>query len=87
MDTVSLHLMTTIKIMPQDDKTATGVSYVAVAHEPKGENESAPVPLEAFVVVGKYFDTFRLTGKGWKISERVFKPTFRKPAAESDHQR
>ncbi len=83
MNTVSLHLMTTIKIMPLHEKAATGVSYVAVAHEARGEDESAPVPLDAFVVVGRYFDTFRLTDKGWKISERVFKPTFRKTTPET----
>jgi hypothetical protein len=83
MDTVSMHLMTTIKIMPQDEKSATGISYAAVAHEPKGEDESAPVLLDNFVVVGKYHDTFVLTDDGWKISERIFRPVFRRPPTEN----
>jgi hypothetical protein len=83
MSTVSLHLITTIKIMPQDENTATGITYAAVAHEAKGEDESAPVPLEAFAVIGKYHDTFVRTDKGWKISERAFRPTFRKPPADT----
>jgi len=83
MDTVSMHLMTTIKIIPQDESSATGISYVAVAHKPKGEDESAPVPLDNFVVVGKYHDTFVLTDDGWKISERSFRPTFRNPPTDS----
>jgi hypothetical protein len=79
MDTVSMHLMTTIKIIPQDENSATGVSYVAVAHKPKAEDGSAPVPLDNFVVIGKYHDVFVRTDDGWKISERVFKPTFFNP--------
>jgi hypothetical protein len=85
MDTVSLHLMTTIKIIPVDEDSATGVSYAAVAHESKGEDESAPVFLDNFVVVGKYHDTFVRTDDGWKISERMFKPTFRKPPADESN--
>ena len=82
MDTVSMHLMTTIKIIPQDENSAIGISYVAVAHKPKAEDESAAVPLDNFVVVGKYHDTFVLTDDGWKISERSFRPTFRNPPAD-----
>ena len=82
MDTVSMHLMTTIKIIPQDEISATGISYVAVAHKPKAEDESAPVPLDNFVVVGKYHDVFVLTDDGWKISERIFRPIFRNPPTD-----
>jgi len=81
-NTVSMHLMTTIKIFPEDENSATGVSYVAVAHEPRGADTSAPVPLDNFVVVGKYHDTFVRTDDGWKISERSFTPIFRKPATD-----
>ncbi len=82
MDTVSLHLMTTIKIIPQDDNSATGISYVAVAHGPRAEDESTAVPLDNFVVVGKYHDTFVRTDDGWKISERSFRPTFSNPPTD-----
>ncbi len=85
MNTVSMHLMTTIKIITRDEDSASGVSYVAVAHERKAEDEPAPVPLDNFVVVGKYHDTFVRTNNGWKISERVLKPIFRKPAADIPH--
>jgi ketosteroid isomerase-like protein len=82
MNTVSMHLITTIKIMPQDDNSATGVTYAAVAHEPKNTDPAAPTELHDFAVVGKYFDTFTRTDEGWKISERIFKPVFRKPDPE-----
>ena len=85
METVSMHLMTTIKIMPQDEKSATGISYAAVAHEPKAEGESAAALLDNFAVVGKYHDTFVLTDDGWKISERIFRPVFRRPPTEDSN--
>jgi hypothetical protein len=85
MDTVSMHLMTTIKIMPQDEKSATGISYAAVAHEAKAEGESAAALLDNFAVVGKYHDTFVLTNDGWKISERIFRPVFRRPPTENSN--
>ncbi len=75
INTVSMHLMTTIKIIPRGEDSASGVSYVAVAHERKAEDEPAPVPLDNFV----------RTNNGWRISERVLKPIFRKPAADIPH--
>ena len=79
MDTESLHLMTTIKIIPQDESSAMGISYVAVARGARAEDGSTAGPLEHFVVIGKYHDTFVLTDDGWKIAERSFRPTFRNP--------
>jgi|SaaInlV_100m_DNA_5_1039725.scaffolds.fasta_scaffold07153_3 hypothetical protein len=78
---VSMHLMTTIKIMPIDESSAIGVSYGAVAHEPKGQDGAAAV-LSSFVVIGQYHDKFKMTDEGWKISERAFDVIFRKPEAE-----
>lgn len=73
---VSMHMVSTVKITPVDENSATGVTYAAVAHGLKGE---APATLESFEVIGQYFDKFANTEDGWKISERVFTVIYRKP--------
>lgn len=75
---ISMHMITSVKIIPIDENNATGVTYAAVAHGLKG---SGAATLESFDVIGKYFDKFVNTKDGWKISEREFKVIFRKPAA------
>lgn len=78
MSSVSMHLMTTVKIIPLDKDNATGVTYAAVAHEPGVKG--APADLQNFQVLGEYHDKFRRTADGWKISERTFAVIFKKPA-------
>lgn len=65
------HLMSTIRIFPQDQLHATGVSYVTVYTAPHGATE-----VEGFAGIGEYHDEFVLTPVGWKIASRVFKPVF-----------
>ena len=71
------HMMSTIRIFPQDAKNATGVSYVTVYSAPRGEG---PQPVERFAGVGEYHDKFVRTDEGWRIAEREFVLVFTPPA-------
>ena len=70
----SRHHMTTIKITPVDDSTATGVSYVTVYSAPASAER--PAAVNAFTTMGEYHDTFTRTDDGWKILRREYKPAF-----------
>ncbi len=70
------HMMSTIRIFPQDEATATGVSYVTVYNAPRGEG---PQPVERFAGVGEYHDKFVRTADGWRIAEREFVLVFTPP--------
>ena len=69
---VSHHHMSTIKIIPVDATTATGVSYVTVYVEPASDR--LPVTTRGFTALGEYHDRFVKTADGWKIARREFKP-------------
>lgn len=75
---VTHHHMTTIKLMPGDEKTAYGVSYVVVYSEPAAGD--LPVTTKGFLAAGEYHDTFVLTDDGWKIGRRQFRPVLVPPA-------
>ena len=51
--------MSTIRIFPVDQNTATGVSYVTVYSAPPGVNV-----VEGFAAVGEYHDEFVRTDAG-----------------------
>lgn len=78
MSTESMHLITTIKIFPIDENNATGVTYFAVANEPKTD-DGRPASLEAFRAIGQYHDKMVRTDAGWKFAERLSKAYFLKP--------
>ncbi len=65
------HLMSTIRIFPESETRARGVSYVTVYTAPPGEG---PRPLDAPAAVGEYHDVFVKTNAGWQIAERRFVP-------------
>ena len=67
------HLMSTIRIFPQDANHAQGVSYVTVYVAPPGEG---PRPVESFAGIGEYHDDFVRTAAGWKIQNRKYVPVF-----------
>ncbi len=71
------HMMSTIRIFPDDETHAHGVSYAAVYTAPAGQ---APRPLHQPAAVGEYHDRFVLTAAGWKIAQREFVAIFM-PAA------
>lgn len=80
-ETITMHMITTVKIMPIDENNATGVSYFAVANELKGDG-TRPASMQSFTAVGKYLDTFVRTEDGWKIAERMDSATFLKPGLQ-----
>jgi uncharacterized protein (TIGR02246 family) len=67
------HMMSTIRIFPDDETHAHGVSYVAVYTAPAGP---LPRPLHQPAAVGEYHDRFVLTESGWKIARREFVAVF-----------
>jgi uncharacterized protein (TIGR02246 family) len=67
------HMMSTIRIFPDDETYAHGVSYVAVYTAPAGQ---LPGPLHQPAAVGEYHDRFVLTESGWKIARREFIAVF-----------
>ncbi len=67
------HLMSTIRIFPEDSDTARGVSYVTVYIAPRGD---LPRALEDDPAIGEYHDRFERTAEGWKIADRRFVPVF-----------
>ena len=75
MSTVSMHLISTIKIFPIDENNATGVTYFAVANEPKTE-DGRPATLESFRAIGQYHDKMVRTEDGWKFAERISDAVF-----------
>ena len=78
MSTVSMHLISTIKIFPIDENNATGVTYFAVANEPKAEG-GRPATMESFRAIGQYHDKMVRTEDGWKFAERISAASFLKP--------
>lgn len=67
------HLMSTIRIFPQDLDHAQGISYVTVYVAAPGEG---PRPVESFAGIGEYHDDFVRTAAGWKIQNRKYVPVF-----------
>ena len=67
------HMMSTIRIFPDDETHARGVSYVSVYTAPAGH---LPRPLHQPAAVGEYHDRFVLTESGWKIAQREFVAIF-----------
>jgi len=83
------HLMSTIKIFPEDADHAHGVSYVTVYTAARASSAEfvepevkAPLPVENFAGIGEYHDKFVRTPDGWKISHRSYVPVF-VPAIQS----
>lgn len=77
------HLMSTIKIFPEDADHAHGVSYVTVyaatrtsSAESVASDVKAPLPVENFAGIGEYHDKFVRTPDGWKISHRSYVSVF-----------
>jgi 3-phenylpropionate/cinnamic acid dioxygenase small subunit len=71
------HMWTNLRITGNIDSTVQTTSvWLTFA-------ANAPLPLESVPVfqVADFFDTFVLTGKGWRISERRIVSTFRNPDA------
>ena len=66
----SVHLMSTVRVYPESQTTARGVSYAEVYIE--GETDSGPVETAGFMAIGRYIDRFERTPEGWKIAERRF---------------
>ena len=57
------HHMTTIRITPQGNDRAVGVSYAAIYAGPPGAE--APHPQTGLAAVGEYHDQFQRTSSGW----------------------
>ena len=71
------HHMTTIRITPESEDRASGVSYATIYAGPPGA--APPLPATSFAAVGEYHDQFVRTAAGWKIARRVFVPVFMPP--------
>ena len=67
------HLMSTIRIFPENAQHARGVSYATVYSAPPG---TQPLSLQSPAAVGEYHDEFELTQDGWKIRRREFFAVF-----------
>jgi hypothetical protein len=67
------HMMSTIRIFPDNGSQARGVSYVSVYTAPAGQ---FPRPFHQPAAVGEYHDRFVLTESGWKIARREFVAVF-----------
>lgn len=63
------HMMSTIKIMPVNEREARGVSYAAVY---SGAAGPLPVVVADFLALGEYHDEFVRQGKACKIRSREF---------------
>lgn len=70
---VTRHMMSTIRIFPESATSARGVSYATIYMADDG---ALPITLKDFAAVGEYHDTFVLTQRGWKISQRKFVRVF-----------
>ena len=66
------HLMSTMRIVPDGEDRATGVSYVTIYNAPPGVTE-----VEGFLLIGEYHDEFVRTEEGWKIQTRELRPVYR----------
>ena len=73
---VSRHMMSTSRIIVQDSRHATGISYAMIFIEetPDGEETEFPVATDGIFAIGEYHDTFELTNRGWKFTRREFRP-------------
>jgi hypothetical protein len=69
------HLCSNVVVDVLDADHARGHCYLTAYVSPEGETE-----LGLPAVVGEYNDQFARTADGWKISERLFTPTLRRPA-------
>lgn len=73
------HMMTTVRITPIDEKSATGISYVMVLGGAASNTDTLPTPLGGIDVMVEYHDKFSLTDEGWKIANREAKLVFITP--------
>ena len=64
--------MSTMRIVPDGEDRATGVSYVTIYNAPPGVTE-----VEGFLLIGEYHDEFVRTEEGWKIQTRELRPVYR----------
>lgn len=75
---VTMHVVTTGQIKFTGRDTATGIQYVTVytkmLDDPPDDNEV--IPVDGFVVLGKYYDKYVRTDDGWKFAERQLVPVF-----------
>jgi hypothetical protein len=68
--TVTRHLVTAVKIIPNDNTTATGTSYVLVYGYPAGPEITEPVTVKGYSLVGEYRDAFRMVDGECLIQQR-----------------
>jgi hypothetical protein len=78
----SRHVMTNIVIDVEDERAASGISYLSLYRHVGPESEGdAPVALPGPAAVGHYADEFERTPDGWRIGKRVLHLAFMRPDA------
>lgn len=75
-----LIMLTSVKITPIDETSATGVSYAIILNgdRPVGPGDP-PIQMKGITSVNEYHTEFILTDDGWKISRLELIPVFRGP--------
>lgn len=71
----SRHVCTNIHITITGETTAEALSYFTIYHHPE-EKPRIPDLADQPVLLGEYRDKFRLTGAGWKFSQRQVNISF-----------
>ncbi len=73
-------LLTTVKITPLDETTATGIAYAIVLNGDRPVNPGdPPIQMQGITSAVEYHTRFVLTDDGWKISRLELKSVFRGP--------
>jgi hypothetical protein len=74
---ISHHHMTSIKILPVDEKSATGVSYLYILQAPSDAEVGAlGVPAPSMVASAEYHDDYILDGQRCRFASRKIKFVF-----------
>ena len=75
-----LIMLTSVKITPIDETSATGTSYAIILNgdRPVGPGDP-PIQMEGITSVNVYHTEFVLTADGWRISRMELEPVFRGP--------
>ena len=72
--------LTTVKITPVDENTATGIAYAIVLNGDRPVNTGdAPIQMQGITSAVEYHTEFVLTDDGWKILRLELKSVFRGP--------
>jgi hypothetical protein len=74
-NTITRHLMSSIRIIPTGDNTATGISYLHLAIAATAEGHTGPLPAQN-LLIQEYHDQFVMQDGNCKFTRRESIPIF-----------